>query len=44
VTDTHLIAEILVTLGGLFLIGLLADLVGRHTPLPRVTLLLWLAF
>ena len=28
------------TLGGLFLAGLLADLVGRRTRLPRVTLLL----
>lgn len=28
------------TLGGLFLAGLLADLIGRRTPLPRVTLLL----
>ncbi len=43
-TDTHLIAEILVTFGGLFLIGLLADLAGRHTPLPRVTLLLLAGF
>jgi len=44
VTDTYLIAEILVTLGGLFLIGLVADLIGRHTPLPRVTLLLLVGF
>jgi Kef-type K+ transport system membrane component KefB len=34
------VAEILITFGGLFLIGLLADLLGRHTPLPRVTLLI----
>ena len=34
------IAAILVTFGGIFLVGLLADLVGRFTPLPRVTLLL----
>lgn len=31
---------VFLTLGGLFLAGLLADLVGRRTPLPRVTLLL----
>ncbi|MEI4234619.1 cation:proton antiporter [Roseovarius sp. D22-M7] len=31
---------VLITLGGLFLAGLAADAVGRHTPLPRVTLLL----
>jgi len=35
-----IIAEILITLGGLFLLGLLADIASRHTPLPRVTLLL----
>jgi len=34
------IAEILITFGALFLVGLLADVVGRHTPIPRVTLLL----
>jgi len=34
------IAPILLTFGGLFLIGLMADLLGRHTPLPRVTLLI----
>jgi Kef-type K+ transport system membrane component KefB len=44
VTDTHHIAEILITFGGLFLVGLLADLAGRHTPLPRVTLLLLAGF
>lgn len=33
-------AEILITFGGLFLLGLAADVLGRHTPLPRVTLLL----
>ena len=43
-TDAHHIAEILITFGGLFLIGLLADLAGRHTPLPRVTLLLLAGF
>jgi len=32
--------QILITLGGLFLLGLLTDLLGRRTPLPRVTLLL----
>jgi len=31
---------ILLTIGGIFLIGLFADLLGRRTPLPRVTLLL----
>jgi Kef-type K+ transport system membrane component KefB len=34
------IAQILLTFGGLFLIGLVADLAGRHSPLPRVTLLI----
>ncbi|MCA8966658.1 MAG: cation:proton antiporter, partial [Planctomycetes bacterium] len=33
-------ATVLLTLGLLFLLGLLADLLGRHTFLPRVTLLL----
>lgn len=28
------------TLGGMFFIGLCADQIGKHTPLPRVTLLL----
>ena len=36
--DMHTI--ILLTLGGMFLLGLVADLVGRRTPLPRVSLLL----
>ena len=31
---------VLITLGGLFLLGLLTDLLGRRTPLPRVTLLI----
>ena len=31
---------ILLTLGSMFLLGLVADLVGRRTPLPRVSLLL----
>lgn len=43
-TDTYLLAKILITFGGLFLIGLLADLLGRHTPLPRVTILLLAGF
>jgi len=34
------IATILITLGSLFLLGLVADLLGTHTPLPRVTVLL----
>jgi len=34
------IALILITFGGLFIIGLIADLLGRHTPIPRVTLLI----
>lgn len=38
------LAQILITFGGLFLIGLLADLAGRHSPLPRVTLLLVAGF
>lgn len=33
-------APILLTLGLLFLVGLAADLIGRHTALPRVTLLI----
>lgn len=43
-TEAPRIAEILVAFGGLFLIGLLADLLGRRTPLPRVTLLLVAGF
>ncbi len=42
--DPRVIAEILITFGGLFLVGLLADLAGRHSPLPRVTLLLVAGF
>ncbi|MGI9287138.1 MAG: cation:proton antiporter [Pseudomonadales bacterium] len=42
--DTHFIAAILITFGGIFLIGLLADLLGRNTPLPRVTVLLLAGF
>ncbi len=33
-------AVLLLTFGGLFLLGLIADLLGRHTPLPRATLLI----
>ncbi|MGM0577726.1 MAG: cation:proton antiporter [Myxococcota bacterium] len=33
-------ALVLLTLGAVFLLGLAADALGRHTPLPRVTLLL----
>ncbi|MEQ8860029.1 MAG: cation:proton antiporter [Pseudomonadales bacterium] len=43
-TDDIATAQILMTIGGLFLLGLLADLAGRHTPLPRVTLLLVAGF
>ncbi|PLW82428.1 hypothetical protein CWI75_11750 [Kineobactrum sediminis] len=39
-SETPTNAVVLITFGGLFLIGLLADLAGRQTPLPRVTLLL----
>ncbi|MDX2493495.1 MAG: cation:proton antiporter [Desulfuromusa sp.] len=42
--ENHIAAQILMTFGGLFLLGLIADLVGRHTPLPRVTLLLLSGF
>ena len=35
---------ILITLGALFLLGLFTDLLGRHTVLPRVTLLLAAGF
>jgi Kef-type K+ transport system membrane component KefB len=38
------LAEIFITLGALFLLGLLTDLIGRRTPLPRVTLLLIFGF
>ena len=43
-TETSDIATLLMTFGGLFLLGLLADLAGRHSPLPRVTLLLLTGF
>lgn len=38
------IPKILITLGGLFLLGLFTDLLGRQTFLPRVTLLLMAGF
>ena len=37
-------AETLITLGGLFLLGLLTDLLSRRTSLPRVTLLIAVGF
>lgn len=43
-THPDSIALILLTFGGLFMIGLVADLLGRHTPLPRVTLLIVTGF
>lgn len=43
-TNSGVIPDVLITFGGLFLIGLLADLIGRHTMLPRVTLLLLAGF
>ncbi len=42
--ENHIVAQILITFGGLFLLGLVADLIGRHSPLPRVTLLLLSGF
>jgi NhaP-type Na+/H+ or K+/H+ antiporter len=36
------VAEILLLIGGIFLAGLVADLIGRRTPIPRVTLLVLL--
>ena len=38
------IPTVLITLGALMLLGLVTDLLGRHTPLPRVTLLLAFGF
>jgi len=38
------IAIALITLGGIMMLGLVTDLLGRHTPLPRVTLLLLFGF
>lgn len=43
-SESGSIAIILITFGGLFVLGLLADLAGRHSPLPRVTLLLLAGF
>ncbi len=40
----EIVPKILITLGLLFLLGLLTDLLGRRTPLPRVTLLLFSGF
>jgi Kef-type K+ transport system membrane component KefB len=40
----ELVPKILITLGIFFLVGLLTDLLGRRTPLPRVTLLLLAGF
>ncbi len=40
----EIIPKILITLGVLFLLGLFMDLLGRRTPLPRVTLLLLAGF
>ena len=37
------IATTLITLGGVMMLGLVTDLLARHTPLPRVTLLLRMA-
>lgn len=36
------LAKLFLTLGGLFLLGLITDLIGRNTPLPRVSMLLLL--
>lgn len=38
------IAIALITLGGVMMLGLVTDLLGRRTPLPRVTLLLLFGF
>ncbi len=43
-TQLPQIEMILITLGGLFLLGLVADLLGTRTPFPRVTLLLLAGF
>lgn len=40
----EIVPKILIMLGLLFLLGLLTDLLGRRTPLPRVTLLLLAGF
>ena len=36
------LAETVITRGGLFLIGLMTELLGRRTPLPRLTLSIYL--
>ena len=38
------LAVTLITLGGLFILGLVTDVIGRHTSLPRVTLLISFGF
>ncbi|ALS96849.1 cation:proton antiporter [Lacimicrobium alkaliphilum] len=38
------ISSLLITVGGLLLAGLVVEGIGRHTPLPRVTLLLAFGF
>ena len=38
------IAITIIALGGVMMLGLVTDLIGRHTPLPRVTLLLAFGF
>lgn len=43
-SENTAVAHILITFGGLFLLGLLADLLGRYTILPRVTVLLLVGF
>nr|CRH08103.1 Protein of unknown function. putative suger transporter [Candidatus Magnetococcus massalia] len=40
--DTHQPAHLFVTLGGLFILGLLSELLGRRMHLPRVSLLILL--
>jgi Kef-type K+ transport system membrane component KefB len=44
VDEPRFVEQVLITFGGLFLLGLLADLLGRRTPLPRVTVLLLAGF
>jgi NhaP-type Na+/H+ or K+/H+ antiporter len=44
VSEPGEIAPTLIIFGSLLVLGLLADLVGRHTRLPRVTLLLLSGF
>lgn len=41
---TDHIAIVLLTFGSLFIIGLISDLLGRHGPFPRVTLLILTGF